>query len=89
MPPGEFWKQTPRTLDNVMRGRRKGIRDQTIALAHQVEAMAREKRLKPLKDYLETGTRKPAGNAAVIAMFDELAKQGVVKVRRIQRNVAQ
>lgn len=36
-----------------MRGRAKGDRDRLIALAHQIEAMARQKILKALPKYLE------------------------------------
>lgn len=68
-----------------MRGRRKAQREQTITLAHQIEAMARQKRLRSLSAYLKGDERPGANNAAVIAMFDQLAKNGAVKVRRVQR----
>jgi hypothetical protein len=71
-----------------MRGRARGERERTIILAHQIEAMAREKRLKPLAKYLDQAKPKQAGsdNFAVIAMFEELAaKGGNVVIRRVKR----
>lgn len=68
-----------------MRGRDKADRERTITLAHQIEAMAREKRLKPLKSYLTKNQGKKSDNNAVIAMFEELAaKGGNVQIRRVK-----
>lgn len=72
-----------------MCGRSRGTQERIIVLAHQVEAMARQKKLKPLAKYLKPGKGKKKGandNGAVIAMFEELAaKGGNVKIRRVER----
>lgn len=47
-----------------MRGRARGNRERIIILAHQVEAMARQKRLKPLEKYLEPPKPKSKGGAS-------------------------
>lgn len=86
-----FWCQTFRSYGIVMRGRSRGLQERIIVLAHQIEAMARQTKLKPLAKYLKPAkSKKKAGddNSAVIAMFEELAaKGGNVKVRRVQRSV--
>lgn len=60
-----------------MLGRSRGNQERIIALAHQIEAMSRQKSLKPLSKYLEPAkpTRK-AGAGEVLEMFKRLkAKQ--------------
>jgi hypothetical protein len=47
----------------------KGERERIIVLAHQTEAMARQKVLKPLPHYLKPPKPKQSGNSAVIAMM--------------------
>lgn len=70
-----------------MRGRDRADHDRIITLAHQIEAMAREKRLKPLKKYLSRNTGKRDDNMAVIAMFEALAANGGnVTIRRVDRS---
>lgn len=59
-----------------------------MVLAHQIEAMARQKNLKPIASYMKAkpDAGRGSGNADVIAMFDKLAKDGKgVRVRRVQR----
>lgn len=69
-----------------MNGRAEGRRVETIALAHQIEVMARTKRLKPLAKYLRRPDRSKTDNSAVIDMFEELAaKGGPVRIRRVTR----
>lgn len=61
-----------------MRGRAKGERDRLVALAHQIEAMARQKVLKPLSKYLEEPKKQAPDDGArkVLAMMKRLkAKQ--------------
>lgn len=58
-----------------------------MALAHQTEIMAREKRLRPLTHYLKRQTKPDRQNAAVIDMLAAMAaKGGSVKITRITRS---
>jgi hypothetical protein len=60
-----------------MRGKLKGERDRLIALAHQVEAMARQKILRPLAKYLEEPKKQTPDQGArkVLAMMKRLKEK--------------
>jgi hypothetical protein len=61
-----------------MRGRAKGEQERMIILAHQIEAMAREKRLKPIAQYLKGDKKKPRSDAKdMIAMMKRIKAKGV------------
>ncbi len=44
--------------------------------------MARQKRLKPVSQYLKVAAPRERGNKAVIQMFEEMAKSGGVQIVR-------
>jgi hypothetical protein len=59
-----------------MTGRDRGNYERIVALAHQVEAMARQKTLKPLAAYLAKPKAKKAGGASeVLAMLTRMKKK--------------
>lgn len=60
-----------------MRGRSRGNFERIITLAHQTEAMARQKTFKPLEKYLTKPKAAPkAGASEVLAMLQRMkAKQ--------------
>lgn len=64
-----------------MKGSARGRRERTIVLAHQIEAMARQKRLKPVEQYLRQ--KKRARGTDGRAVIDMLKRKGV-KVEPIQ-----
>ena len=69
-----------------MRGRAIGQQERMITLAHQTAMFSREKRLRPLKHYLNR--RNPAADiGAVLAMFKQLAEQGKATITPVQRRV--
>lgn len=71
----------------VLRGRLKGERERTIVLAHQIEAMARQQKLKPVESYLKQKTRavKSAAGAVVDMLKGMKAKGAGVTIKRIAR----
>lgn len=60
---------------NVLRGALKGERERILTLAHQGEAMARTKTLKPLEHYLKVSKPKTARESGreVAAMLKGMA----------------
>ncbi len=80
MEPGQFWKQTPATFAAVMRGRSKAAREDVIILAHQIEAMARQKKLKKLDEYLGTTKGDRGDDAALFAALERAALAGLVTI---------
>ena len=67
-----------------MRGRARGNQERIVALAHQTQMMAREKRLKPLSTYLRRLNKPAPQNEDVIAMFRGIARKGGgVKIKRV------
>ena len=53
-----------------MQGRASGNQERIIILAHQVESMARQERLKPVRHYLpKAQAQKPDGAKNVLAML--------------------
>jgi len=68
-----------------LRGRAKGDAERLIILAHQTEAMARQKRLQPLAFYLKP-MRRRAGPAQLVAQMKRWEKAGLaIRVRRIEQ----
>jgi len=68
--PESFWRQTFRSYAIVMRGRAKGRHEQTVILAHQIEAMARQKMLRGVSHYLPKDKKSAStGASEVLAMF--------------------
>jgi hypothetical protein len=58
----------------VVKGALKGERERIIVLAHQTEAMARQKTLRPVEKYLTPPKAKSKdGGADVLAMMRRLA----------------
>lgn len=56
LPPGEFWKQTPRTLALILEGRGKAAEralELAMFTAHQTAGLSRTERIEPLKYYLD------------------------------------
>lgn len=74
-----FWKQTPRRFAVVLAASQRGNLERTIVLAHQIEVMARSKKLKPLEDYLKPvrkrQRRPPNNNALIAAHLDRIAQR--------------
>jgi hypothetical protein len=69
-----------------MRGRARGNQERILALAHQTEIMAREKRLKPLSTYLRRMNKPAPQNEDVIAMLKDLARKGKsVRIKRVRQ----
>ena len=67
-----------------MRGRAKGLTERIVLTAHQTEAMARQKVLRPPDHYLNAKTRRRAGHRAVAAAMLQAEKRGLnVTVRRL------
>jgi hypothetical protein len=62
-----------------MRGRAKGETERIVILAHQTEAMARQKRLHQPDYYLRHSRRPKPGPPAVVAAFKRWEKMGLVK----------
>ncbi|GLV22010.1 hypothetical protein TomMM35A_18630 [Sphingobium sp. TomMM35A] len=60
-----------------MRGRAKGNQERIIVLAHQIEIMARQKSLRPVKHYLPKSQEatKRNGASAVLAMMKRMQEQ--------------
>lgn len=58
----------------VMRGRQKGDTERLLATAHQTEAMARQKILKPLSHYLKEPKKQSPDEGAkkVLAMMKRI-----------------
>ncbi|QAY77925.1 hypothetical protein [Sphingosinicella sp. BN140058] len=69
-----------------MGARIKGQRERIITLAHQIEAMARQKKLNPLAKYLQHKKRAHGGgDAAVVGMLEDLRAKGMhVKITRLK-----
>lgn len=70
----------PRAYAVILEARQRGETERLVALAHQVEAMARQKKLKPLDDYLKpirrrSPRRRPNNNALVIAHLERIAER--------------
>jgi len=63
-----------------MRGRSNGEREKTIILAHQIEAMAREKRLRPIDHYL--GPQKSNSLTSGKTMLDMIKRFKAAQERR-------
>jgi len=68
-----------------MAGRSKANRENIIILAHQVEAMARQKKLRPIVDYLGRSSRVVGTDEAVIPMLQAMAAKGLVAIREIPK----
>ncbi len=69
-----------------MKGRAKGNQERIIALAHQTQIFAREKKLKPLRAYLGKAGKQVGGEVAVLDMFRKMAADGRgVTIRKITR----
>lgn len=60
-----------------MRGRAKGSQERIIVLAHQIEMMARQKNLRPVKHYLPKSQEatKRNGASAVLAMMKRMQER--------------
>jgi hypothetical protein len=61
-----------------MRGRSRGHQERAVILAHQIETMARQKTLKPIKHYLPKPSKKKKkteGASMVLAMFQRMKKR--------------
>ena len=72
----EFWAQTPRSYGVVLGGRAKGNQERILALAHQTEAMARQKTLRPLAHYLNPPKRSQGSAKSMIAMLRRIKAKG-------------
>lgn len=58
-----------------MRGRARGHQERIVILSHQIETMARQEKLKPLKHYLPKPSKKKKkgeGESMVLAMFQRM-----------------
>jgi hypothetical protein len=67
-----------------MKGRGKAQVEQVVILAHKIEWMARQKRLKEVDDYLKPKTK--VSGSGVAQNLAKLEKSGLnVKVKRIER----
>jgi hypothetical protein len=59
-----------------MTGRITGDQERAIILAHQIEVMARQQKLKPVRHYLTPANKSPeSGAARVNAMLNRLARK--------------
>jgi hypothetical protein len=70
----------------VLKGRFKAKREETITLAHQSEAMARVKRLRPLDHYLSQRKRIPGTDPSLFPMLEALQAKGMVTIREVVRD---
>lgn len=69
-----------------MKGRIRGNRDRIIILAHQIEAMARQKKLKPVNQYFrQTKRAKRTDSPAVIDMLRRMKRDGAaISIKRLK-----
>jgi hypothetical protein len=79
LPPSEFWEQTPRSFVAIMDARARAAKresDAALSLAWHIEAFARQKRLKPLREMLGI---KPKAQTTdeMLAVFRQIAGKGV------------
>lgn len=93
--PGLFWDQTFATFNAAMLGAAKRRSDDyahAIAGAWWGELFAREKKVKPLKDYLpkpvltdaEERAEREAGGKKVLAMMRSMAAAGKATIRKVK-----
>jgi hypothetical protein len=74
-----FWDQTPRSFVAIMDGRARAAKreaDAAISLAWHIEAFARQKRLKPLREMLGIKPKAQTPDE-MLAVFKAIAGKGV------------
>jgi hypothetical protein len=77
--PAEFWEQTPRSFVSIMEGRARAAKresDASLSLAWHIEAFARQKKLKPLRELLGIKPKAQTPDE-MLAVFQAIAGKGV------------
>lgn len=72
----------------MLKGRSRARQESIIILAHQIEAMARQKKLKPVADYLGRRRRRRGTDEGIIPMIETMRAKGLVTVSEIPKGDA-
>jgi hypothetical protein len=84
--PETFWEQTPRSFVSIMEGRARAAKrrsDAMLAHAWHVEAFARQKKLKPLREMIDEKPKAQTPDEMLSALMGFRARGANMSIKKL------